>query len=178
MTDKQLDGRTKWAQSDEGKKSQAKRQAKWAQSDEGKKSKAKSIAKSQTKIKERKHTHRQKLIVQQTASLRASSSGSADARLCVARGDVLAATLAADGGSGGRSSLCFRQHEGMIDHTKPGGVKDLALNVLKTHHADQHVEALDKEASGSTGSPMMSSSVLQPMAATKSRKAARPSLRV
>ena len=101
---------------------------KWKQSDEGKKSIA--------KIKERKHTQRQKLIVQQTASLRASSSGSADARLCVARGDVLAATLAADGGSGGRSSLCFRQHEGMIDHTKPSGVKDLALNVLGTHHDD------------------------------------------
>ena len=55
----------------------------------------------------------------------------------------------------------------MVDHTKPGGVKDLALNVLKTHHADEHVKALDKEASGSTGSPMMSSSVLQPMAATR-----------
>ena len=153
----------KWAQSDKGKKSIAKNVAKWRQSDEGKKS----IAKRQTKIKQRKHTQRQKLIVQQTASLRASSSGSADARLCVARGDVLAATLAADGGSGGRSSLCFRQHEGMIDHTKPGGVKDLALNVLKTHHADQHVEALGKEAGGSTGSPSMSSSVLQPMAANE-----------
>jgi hypothetical protein len=142
----------KWSQSDEGKKSNAKSSLKWKQSDEGKKSNAKSslkwmqsdegkktIAKSQVNIKERKHTQRQELIVQQTASLRASSSDTADDRLCVARGDVLAATLAADGGSGGRSSLCFRQHEGMIDHTKPGGVKDLALNVLKIHHADQHV---------------------------------------
>ena len=180
----------KWAQSDKGKKTIAKSSLKWRQSDEGKKAIAKraqsdagkktiaksslqwrqsdegekTIAKSQAKIKERKHIERQELIVQQTASLRASSSGTADDRLCVARGDVLAATLAADGGSGGRSSLCFRQHEGMIDHTKPGGVKDLALNVLGTHHDDQHVEALAKEANGLTGSPRMSSSVLQPMA--------------
>jgi hypothetical protein len=106
--------------------------------------------------------------VQQTASLHgASSSGTSDERLCVARGEVLAATLAAGGGSGGRSSLCVRQHEGMINHTKPGGVKDLALNVLRTHHDDQHVKALVEEASGQTGSPRKSSSVLQPMAANE-----------
>ena len=32
------------------------------------------------------------------------------------------ATLEVNGGSGGRSSLCVRQHEAMIDHTMPGRV--------------------------------------------------------
>ena len=107
----------KWKQSDEGKKTIAKRRQsdeckksiaksslKWRQSDEGKKSEAKSSLKWRQSDKQRKHIERQELIVQQTASLRASSPGTADDRLCVARGDVLAATLAADGGSRARAA--------------------------------------------------------------------------
>ena len=180
----------KWAQSDEGKESKAESSGKWArsdnglkwaQSDEGKKSRVAGTGQLEVgSVRQRQEGHYedQRAKAYRAAGVDCDADGELAcvivwhsgcsalccARRCSCRHACGRWRLA---GSGGRSSLCFRQHEGMIDHTKPSGVKDLALNVLGTHHDDQHVEALAKEASGSTGSPRMSSSVLQPMAANK-----------
>ena len=74
-------GRERWRQSDKGKKSHAKRE-RFRQSDEGKANGKRFRQSDEGKAQqERKHVERQALIAQQTASLRASSSGKSDERL-------------------------------------------------------------------------------------------------
>ena len=51
----------------------------------------------------------------------------------------------------------------MIDLAAPGGVKDLAVSVLKTRHDKEHVESLVEEPRKQDGSVLVAT-VFEPMA--------------